>query len=142
MCNAKLESGLLKIGNAKYSDIIIPGSTIWGKQTLEMLEKCRTAGLGIHRNGTVPEYVCSSGGVERKSFAGFKPLTDAMIAETLPKLIELKSGASADIRVSKWTRDGRTFFLLCSLREDVVHAEAGGKKYELSSQKITVIEAK
>lgn len=140
LCNAKLESGLLKIGNAAYSDIIIPGSTIWGRSTVEMLEECLAAGLGIHRHGTMPEYMHSSSGVGKKSFAGFKPLTDAMIAETLPKLIELKSAAPADIRVSKWTRDGRKFFLLCSLGSDITEAQIEGKTYKLSSQTITMIE--
>jgi hypothetical protein len=168
--NARLNNGTLRIGNASYSHVIVPGSTIWSKTTWDLLAKyagsttcacdvrspakmklpleftalaCSSGSfkesLKIYQHGTRPKYLEASTNVEEISGPSFEELTEAMIRNDLPKLMNIKSAGYADIRITGWTKNKKQFFLLCHLGEGAVEAEADQKTYELSDQIITVV---
>lgn len=137
--NAKIKNGALKTGNASYSHVIVPGSTIWSKSTWDLLAKYAGSDLRIYRHGTSPRYLETSAGIEKISGTTFEELTGEMVKNDLPKLMNIKSAGSADIRISGWIKNKKTFHLLCHLGEGTVEAETDNKTYELSSQRITVI---
>ena len=137
--NAKMNNGTLKIGNASYSNIIVPGSTIWTDTTWDLLGKYAGTELNIYQYGTKPRYLETSIGIKKISVPPLKELTKEMIGKDLPKLMNIKSSGSADIRITGWTKNGNKFYLLCYLGEGMIEAEAANNKYELSSQRITVI---
>jgi hypothetical protein len=66
-------------------------------------------------------------------------LTKATIKNDLPKLMDVKSTGSTDIRITGWTKNGDKFYLLCYLGKGIIEAEAANKNYALSGQRITVI---
>jgi hypothetical protein len=168
--NAKMKNGKLKIGNASYSHVIVPGSTIWSKTTWELLGKYASSttcdcelrspakmklpleftalacssgsfkeSLKIYQHGTRPKYLEASSGVEEISGSSFEELTEAMIRNGLPKLMNIKSSCSEDIRISGWTKNKKVFYLLAHLGDGKIKVEADGKIYELSGQEIGVI---
>ena len=168
--NARLNNGTLRIGNASYSHVIVPGSTIWSKTTWDLLAKyagsttcacdvrspakmklpleftalaCSSGSfkesLKIYQHGTRPKYLEASSGVEEISGSSFEELTEAMIRNGLPKLMDIKSACSEDIRISGWTKNKKVFYLLAHLGDGKIKVEADGKIYELSGQEIGVI---
>jgi hypothetical protein len=184
---AKMKKGMLKIGKARYSHVIVPGSTIWSKETWELLRKyagevygCGVRnhtkmklpeehasyfanlqprsgqeatkdkkavnsngsfkeGLKVYQHGTKPRYLETSSGIKKISVIPFKELTKEMIKKDLPKLMNIKSSGSADIRITAWSKNKKTFYLLCYLGEGKIKAEADCEIYELSGQAITMI---
>jgi hypothetical protein len=163
---AKMKNGMLKIGNASYSHVIVPGSTIWTRNTWDLLEKYAESaydcelrnptkmklpeehakavnsncsfkeGLKVYQYGTSPRYLETATDIEENKCVSFSALTEAMIKNDLPKLKDLKS---EDIRITGWIKGGNKFYLLCYLGEGKIKMEIDNKTYELSSQEITTI---
>ena len=138
--NAKLKNGTLKIGNASYSHVIVPGSTIWSKATWDLLGKYSESALKIYQYGNRPQYFETVTDIEEISGSSFEELTEAIIRNGLPKLMDIKSACSEDIRISGWTKNKKIFYLLAHLGDGKIKVEADGKIYELSGQEIGVIE--
>lgn len=137
--NAKMKNGMLKIGNASYSHVIVPGSTVWSKTTWELLNRYAESSLRIYQYGTRPQYFVAGAGVEVKKYSCFNRLTGSVIKNDLPKLMDIKSKEAADIRITGWTRNGHNFNLLCYLGEGITKAIVNNQTYELSGQTITKI---
>ncbi|MFA6567260.1 MAG: glycosyl hydrolase [Victivallales bacterium] len=137
--NAKMKNGTLRIGNASYSHVIVPGSTIWRKNTWDLLEKHSQENIHVYQYGTRPRYFETATGIEKNKCVSFNELTKAMIKNDMPKLMDLKSSNSKDVRITGWTKNGKKFHLLCYLGEGSIEEEIDNKKQELSGQKITAI---
>ncbi|OGV58995.1 MAG: hypothetical protein A2X49_14980 [Lentisphaerae bacterium GWF2_52_8] len=137
--DAKLESGVLKIGNATYSHIIAPASRIWTKATWDLLLKYSKSNIKVYQHGTRPRFLETASGVEENQDAPFKELTGSMIKNELPRLMDLKSASSVNIRITGWIKNDHKFYLLTYLGENTVEVLAGNGKYELSGQSITAI---
>lgn len=137
--SANMKNGVLRIGKASYSHIIVPGSTIWSESTWDFLKKHSEADLIIYQYGTRPKYLETSTGIEEITAPTFEELTKEMIKNNLPKLVDLKVSGSADLRITGWTKNGHDFYLSCNLGEKTVEMEFNNRTYELSGQKITAI---
>lgn len=138
---ARMENGILKIGKAAYSHVIVPGSTVWAGKTWDLLVKYSGEGLHIYEYGTKPCYLENVTEVEHIDLHPFKELTAVSIKDELPALLNIASGDSENIRVSGWVKDDGKYYLLCYLGNGVVSAEADNEPLELSGNKIAIIMA-
>ncbi len=137
--SATMINGKLTIGNATYSHIIVPGSSIWSKATWDLLAHYTELKLKIYQFGTRPRFLETPDGIEEFGRAPFNELTETMIKNELPRLQDIQSAGSTDIRITGWIKNGHEFYLLCYLGEGPVEALIDTETYELSSQKILTI---
>jgi len=136
--NAKMKNGMLRIGKASYSHIIVPGATLWTKATWDLLAKYAKSDVKVYQRGTPPRFLETASGVEENSCAPFDCLTDAMIKKDLPKLMNLKSSDSENIRITGWTKNDHEFYLLTYLGNGTIKTEESNNVYIVSGQKITI----
>ena len=137
--NARLENGMLRIGKAAYSHVIVPGSTVWSGKTWDLLVKYSREELQVYQYGTKPCYLENETDVEHIDLHPFKELTAVSIKFELSALLKVTSGDAENIRVSGWEKDGCKYYLLCYLGDGVISAEADNDQMELSGSKIAII---
>ena len=136
---AVLEEGILRIGKAAYSHVIVPGSTVWSGKTWDLLVKYSGEKLHVYQYGTSPRYLENMTEVEHIDMHPFKMLTPVNIKTELPALMKVSSGDAENIRVSGWMKDGCKYYLFCYLGDGVISAETNNESLELSGNKITII---
>ncbi len=141
LARAAFRNGRLRCGRAAYSHVILPGAELWTEAAWEKLAGCRAGGLHVYRFGTRPHSLETAAGLEPLAdTAAFPEITLDGLAAKLPRLLELSSPRAADIRASRWRRNGRRTTLLMYLGEGVAKARAGSRVRRLTGGEIVIWE--
>ncbi len=131
----KIRNGKVCIGNAKYSQIIIPPSLIWSEKTWSLLEEYQNNNIDIFQYGTQPKYLKGVDKIKELDNQPFAKLSE----NKLIKNINITSLDKDNIRVTKWEKDKKIFYTLFYLGKGECEARCLGEKLLLSSEKITVL---
>lgn len=135
----KVTDGSLTIGNASYTHIIIPGSTVWKQATWDLLVQEDGRGFKVYQYGTRPKYLEAPADIRETGENSFAELSAGDIKTKLPRLLQLQAADAGNIRVSGWRKDNDRFFLLCQLAEGFQEAVVNSEKLQLSNQNITIM---
>ncbi len=127
-------------GNAQYSHIIVPGSTIWDDKTLRKLDSIEKNGkINVYYNATIPVWRQNKNSVDEINLSNIQILSIKDIKTKLPKLAEISCKKRNDIFVSSWLNDGKKFLLLYYPGKDKISVCVNNKQIELSDHSILVI---
>ncbi|NQU11676.1 hypothetical protein HQ590_12855 [bacterium] len=116
---AQLDNNTLRIGRAAYRQIVIPPALVLRKETLAKLTELRRNGFPVHALGTAPAWMDNGHELTPLADGPWETVTDATPAtwcsRHLPKLLPLQAPRPADLRASRWTKDGREWALVMNL---------------------------
>jgi hypothetical protein len=124
--DAETEDGLIRIGKARYSHLLISPIDVLHARSMDTLQKFVDNGVVLKQFGDAASYLQSDDGLQSIQDGPWETVTDDnwenVCKETLPRIVQL-TNETPSLRVTAWERDDATTLLMMNLSDHAVAPE-------------------
>ncbi len=138
--SAALEAGVLRLGSARYTHLLVPPCLVVHQQTMLRLRAAAGRGIKVVFAGQAPAWEQTAAELAPAETGWCSVLPAASAVSDLPRLADAGRDGE-DLRCTAWERDGRRSYLLMNLGADPRELAVNGRRILLAPDRLELVAA-
>lgn len=142
--SATFKDGRLQIGDASYSSILLPSTSVLDFATFDRLSQLFHAGFQVVSCGSGPQWLRPLvGSLKPRPALPWRTVSRSgwpEFLDTLPRVCELECPIRGELRASRWRKSGREILTLQNIGSQPLTAKLSGKDLSLSAGELFAFE--
>lgn len=130
LAEADLSEGLVAVGAARYSHLIVPPALILHQATIDQLREAAQRGVDVRGIGQAPTYADRDKHMDRVNLDWPQHAVGMPALEALPRVVQLGS-PPANVRATAWSHNQGTTVFLTQLNQTTIDLEVDGQTLQL-----------